>query len=250
MQQHADGNCFAGYLKQIEAIGPLKSTRRRWFVLEDDAHFVYYYRLEKDKQPLGRIYLPTAIFSFDPKQQSTFEIHSNGEVFVLEAPDEQARFSWLQALQNQRRQCIETQMKEFADEPADSMKLPDLSEFLPGYSTCPETTDSAGGAAVAPSESLSVFYINESGQLKKNSLECPTGGGGGKRFPFSKQDNSNVTPVPAKMPPAEHINIQSLPVSFKDHHGLTSLSGVPILPSGESCYLKIVCPHKVYQACP
>ncbi|KRY48537.1 TBC1 domain family member 2B, partial [Trichinella britovi] len=170
------GKRHSGYLKLIETIGPLKSTKKRWFVLEENALFLYYYRSEREFTPVGRIYLPTAVFTYDPKQNCTFVIRSNGESLILEAPDCKSRLYWLQALQTQRRICIESQAKEFGSEAELFPKLPDLAEFLPslGFS-------SADNFSIEPAaeteERSSVFYVDEKGGLHENSFQYPVSEG-------------------------------------------------------------------------
>ncbi|KRZ13428.1 TBC1 domain family member 2B [Trichinella zimbabwensis] len=170
------GKRHSGYLKLIETIGPLKSTKKRWFVLEENALFLYYYRSEREFTPVGRIYLPTAVFTYDPKQNYTFVIRSNGESLILEAPDCKSRLYWLQALQTQRRICIESQAKEFGSEAELFPKLPDLAEFLPslGFS-------SADNYSIEPAaeteERSSVFYVDEKGGLHENSFQYPVSEG-------------------------------------------------------------------------
>ncbi|KRX14522.1 TBC1 domain family member 2B [Trichinella nelsoni] len=125
------GKRHSGYLKLIETIGPLKSTKKRW---------------------------------------------SNGESLILEAPDCKSRLYWLQALQTQRRICIESQAKEFGSEAELFPKLPDLAEFLPslGFS-------SADNFSIEPAaeteERSSVFYVDEKGGLHENSFQYPVSEG-------------------------------------------------------------------------
>ncbi|VDO92378.1 unnamed protein product [Soboliphyme baturini] len=179
MQDNKEFQNFSGYLKLIESIGPLKSAKKRWFVLEHGGRFLYYYHNDKDVVPVGRVYLPTAAFYFDPKQPHCFEIRSNGKVKSFEAHDRTSCLRWLELLQNERHWCLEHNDKVHDSDSEVVTKLPHLSKFL--ERTSHAGAGAGGGAgALFPTENegrfsmhKSVFYITEDGELKENSLKYP-----------------------------------------------------------------------------
>ncbi|KAB7498937.1 TBC1 domain family member 2B [Armadillidium nasatum] len=95
------------FVKGLKSPGTV--ARKRWFVYSDATCKLYYYKSEKDPEPLGEIDIAIASLSYNVENSnnSLFTISSNGKDYTLEASSPQMRLYWLQQLQTARREFNE-----------------------------------------------------------------------------------------------------------------------------------------------
>uniref|UniRef100_A0AC35FTC2 TBC1 domain family member 2B n=1 Tax=Panagrolaimus sp. PS1159 TaxID=55785 RepID=A0AC35FTC2_9BILA len=179
---------LAGFLAKIEhrTIGP-STSKKYWFVLTDDSPFLYWYKNETDITSLGRISLSGAAFVFDPREPTKFEIHSHGEVHVLQCLDGKSRSKWLQYLQANRRKHYEREnVDDILNEVMSITSHSNLAKLgeqsplnavdastLPDSATSSSTMSPIPGTSGAEFVSDTRFYINADGELYPTSLDNP-----------------------------------------------------------------------------
>ncbi|XP_030621362.1 TBC1 domain family member 2A [Chanos chanos] len=94
---------LCGYLQKQG--GPLKAWKCRWFTYEEKKCQLFYYRTAQDVNPLGRVELSSALFSYPLQgEEGTFHIQTPERLFVLKAANRDAKMYWLQQLQLKRWQ--------------------------------------------------------------------------------------------------------------------------------------------------
>ncbi|XP_017341585.2 TBC1 domain family member 2A isoform X1 [Ictalurus punctatus] len=124
---------LCGYLHK--QAGPLKTWKCRWFTYEEKKCQLFYYRTAQDLNPLGKVELRNATFSYPLQgEEGTFHIQTPERTFILKAANRDAKMYWLQQLQLRRWQHRE---QLCADSPLPMPEKPtqDDQQYL---DTCPE----------------------------------------------------------------------------------------------------------------
>ncbi|GAA6093026.1 TBC1 domain family member 2A [Tachysurus ichikawai] len=94
---------LCGYLHK--QAGPLKAWKFRWFIYEEKKCQLFYYRTAQDINPLGKVELRNATFSYPLQgEEGTFHIQTPERTFILKAANRDAKMYWLQQLQLRRWQ--------------------------------------------------------------------------------------------------------------------------------------------------
>lgn len=76
------GSKLCGYLNK--QAGPLKAWKSRWFAYEEKSCQLFYYRMAQDINPLGKVDLSRATFSFPSQvEEGTFHIKTPERTFIL-----------------------------------------------------------------------------------------------------------------------------------------------------------------------
>ncbi|XP_059372106.1 TBC1 domain family member 2A isoform X2 [Carassius carassius] len=92
---------LCGYLNKQG--GPLKAWKSRWFVYEEKSCQLFYYRMAQDINPLGKVDLSRATFSYPlQEEEGTFHIQTPERTVILKAANRDAQMYWLQQLQLKR----------------------------------------------------------------------------------------------------------------------------------------------------
>ncbi|KAI2657062.1 TBC1 domain family member 2A [Labeo rohita] len=92
---------LCGYLNKQG--GPLRAWKSRWFVYEEKSCQLFYYRMAQDINPLGKVDLSRATFSYPLQgEEGTFHIQTPERTVILKAHNKDARMYWLQQLQLKR----------------------------------------------------------------------------------------------------------------------------------------------------
>ena len=105
-------NKFSGHIFQAKGLSitnNLIPSRRRWFVFSGQTCKLYYYKSNRDTEPLGEIDIALATFSYDLESENSgeFTIRSDDKDYILEADSINSRLHWLRNLQNGRREYHE-----------------------------------------------------------------------------------------------------------------------------------------------
>ncbi|XP_051774211.1 TBC1 domain family member 2A isoform X1 [Ctenopharyngodon idella] len=104
------GTKLCGYLNKQG--GPLKAWKSRWFAYEEKSCQLFYYRMAQDINPLGKVDLSRATFSYPLQgEEGTFHIQTPERTFVLKAANRDAQMYWLQQLQMKRALYREQQVE-------------------------------------------------------------------------------------------------------------------------------------------
>ncbi|KAI5100645.1 TBC1 domain family member 2A [Silurus meridionalis] len=94
---------LCGYLHKQG--GPLKAWKFRWFTYDEKKCQLFYYRTAQDVNPLGKVELRNATFSYPLQgEEGTFHIQTPERTFILKAANRDAKMYWLQQLQLRRWQ--------------------------------------------------------------------------------------------------------------------------------------------------
>ncbi|XP_058264057.1 TBC1 domain family member 2A isoform X2 [Hemibagrus wyckioides] len=123
---------LCGYLHK--QAGPLKAWKYRWFTYEEKKCQLFYYRTAQDINPLGKVELRNATFSYPLHgEEGTFHIQTPERTFILKAANRDAKMYWLQQMQLRRWQHRE---QLCADSPLSIPENPiqDGQQYL---DTCP-----------------------------------------------------------------------------------------------------------------
>lgn len=73
---------LCGYL--YKQAGPLKAWKFRWFIYEEKKCQLFYYRTAQDVNPLGKVELRNATFSYPLQgEEGTFHIQTPERTFIL-----------------------------------------------------------------------------------------------------------------------------------------------------------------------
>ncbi|XP_052006174.1 TBC1 domain family member 2A [Xyrauchen texanus] len=92
---------LCGYLNKQG--GPLKAWKSRWFTYEEKSCQLFYYRMAQDINPLGKVDLSRATFSYPLQgEEGTFHIQTPERTVILKAANRDAQMYWLQQLQLKR----------------------------------------------------------------------------------------------------------------------------------------------------
>lgn len=76
------GSKLCGYLNKQG--GPLKTWKSRWFAYEEKSCQLFYYRMAHDINPLGKVDLSQATFSYPLQgEEGTFHIQTPERTFIL-----------------------------------------------------------------------------------------------------------------------------------------------------------------------
>lgn len=76
------GTKLCGYLSKQG--GPLKAWKSRWFAYEEKSCQLFYYRMAQDINPLGKVDLSRATFSYPLQgEEGTFHIQTPERTFIL-----------------------------------------------------------------------------------------------------------------------------------------------------------------------
>ncbi|KAG1962351.1 TBC1 domain family member 2A [Pimephales promelas] len=95
------GSKLCGYLNKQG--GPLKAWKSRWFAYEEKSCQLFYYRMAQDINPLGKVDLSRATFSYPLQgEEGTFHIQTPERTFILKAANRDTQMYWLQQLQLKR----------------------------------------------------------------------------------------------------------------------------------------------------
>ncbi|KAL7858402.1 hypothetical protein AOLI_G00185040 [Acnodon oligacanthus] len=101
--EHISSTKLCGYLHKQG--GPLKAWKYRWFTYEEKKCQLFYYRTAQDLNPLGKVELCNATFSYPLQgEEGTFHIQTPERLFILKAANRDAKMYWLQQLQLRRWQ--------------------------------------------------------------------------------------------------------------------------------------------------
>uniref|UniRef100_A0A3B4C8T3 TBC1 domain family, member 2 n=1 Tax=Pygocentrus nattereri TaxID=42514 RepID=A0A3B4C8T3_PYGNA len=101
--EHISSTKLCGYLHKQG--GPLKAWKYRWFTYEEKKCQLFYYRTAQDLNPLGKVELCNATFSYPLQgEEGTFHIQTPERIFILKAANRDAKMYWLQQLQLRRWQ--------------------------------------------------------------------------------------------------------------------------------------------------
>lgn len=99
---------LCGYLNKQG--GPLKTWKSRWFAYEEKSCQLFYYRMAHDINPLGKVDLTRATFSYPLRgEEGTFHIQTPERTVILKAANRDAQMYWLQQLQLKRAQFRDQQ---------------------------------------------------------------------------------------------------------------------------------------------
>ncbi|XP_061580692.1 LOW QUALITY PROTEIN: TBC1 domain family member 2A [Cololabis saira] len=99
----APGPRLCGFLQKQG--GPLRAWKRRWFSYEENQNQLFYFRTPQDVEPLGRVELSAASFSYPlGAEPGTFHVQTPERTFVLKAVTRELMLYWLQQLQVKRWQ--------------------------------------------------------------------------------------------------------------------------------------------------
>lgn len=132
---------LCGYLSKQG--GPLKAWKSRWFTFEEKSCQLFYYRTAQDINPLGKVDLSCATFSYPLQgEEGTFYIQTPERTFILKAPNRDAQMYWLQQLQLKRVSYREQHAGHFSMPKSDSQTLnstptahTSAADFLPVVKT-------------------------------------------------------------------------------------------------------------------
>ncbi|XP_051944858.1 TBC1 domain family member 2A-like [Xyrauchen texanus] len=92
---------LCGYLSKQG--GPLKSWKSRWFTYEEKSCQLFYYRMAHDINPLGKVDLSRATYSYPLQgEEGTFHVITPERTVILKAANRDAQMYWLQQLQLKR----------------------------------------------------------------------------------------------------------------------------------------------------
>ncbi|KAK3526538.1 hypothetical protein QTP70_030760 [Hemibagrus guttatus] len=123
---------LCGYLHK--QAGPLKAWKFRWFTYEEKKCQLFYYRTAQDINPLGKVELRNATFSYPLQgEEGTFHIQTPERTFILKAANRDAKMYWLQQLQLRRWQHRE---QPCADSPLPIPENP-IQDTQQYSDTCP-----------------------------------------------------------------------------------------------------------------
>ncbi|TRY90065.1 hypothetical protein DNTS_031578 [Danionella cerebrum] len=101
---------LCGYLHKQG--GPLRTWKFRWFAFEEKSCQLFYFRMATDINPLGKVDLTQATFSYPVHgEEGTFHIQSPERTVVLKAANRDVQMYWIQQLQLKRTLFRETQVK-------------------------------------------------------------------------------------------------------------------------------------------
>ncbi|XP_058654785.1 TBC1 domain family member 2A isoform X4 [Onychostoma macrolepis] len=122
---------LCGYLNKQG--GPLKAWKSRWFVYEEKSCQLFYYRMAQDINPLGKVDLSRATFSYPLHgEEGTFHIQTPERTVILKAPNRDAQMYWLQQLQMKRTLYREQHAEHKSIPRPDNHKL----ESTPSANNC------------------------------------------------------------------------------------------------------------------
>uniref|UniRef100_W5LAP4 TBC1 domain family member 2 n=1 Tax=Astyanax mexicanus TaxID=7994 RepID=W5LAP4_ASTMX len=97
------GTKLCGYLHKQG--GPLRAWKYRWFTYDEKKCQLFYYRMAQDVNPLGKVELCNATFSYPLQgEEGTFHIQTPERTFILKAATWDLKMYWLQQLQLRRWQ--------------------------------------------------------------------------------------------------------------------------------------------------
>lgn len=96
--EHLSSTKLCGYLHKQG--GPLRVWKRRWFIYEEKKCQLFYYRTAQDVNPLGKVELCNATFSYPLQgEEGTFHIQTPERTFILKVGSVSVQF-FLSPLQN------------------------------------------------------------------------------------------------------------------------------------------------------
>ncbi|KTF90472.1 hypothetical protein cypCar_00032246 [Cyprinus carpio] len=122
---------LCGYLNKQG--GPLKAWKSRWFVYEEKSCQLFYYRMAQDINPLGKVDLSRATFSYPLQgEEGTFHIQTPERTVILKAANRDAQMYWLQQLQLKRTLYREQHAEHKSISSPDKHKL----ESSPSANNC------------------------------------------------------------------------------------------------------------------
>ncbi|XP_016416289.1 TBC1 domain family member 2A-like isoform X1 [Sinocyclocheilus rhinocerous] len=122
---------LCGYLNKQG--GPLKAWKSRWFVYEEKSCQLFYYRMAQDINPLGKVDLSRATFSYPLQgEEGTFHIQTPERTVILKAANRDAQMYWLQQLQLKRTLYREQHAEHKSISKPDNHKL----ESTPSANNC------------------------------------------------------------------------------------------------------------------
>ncbi|XP_056625054.1 TBC1 domain family member 2A isoform X2 [Triplophysa dalaica] len=147
---------LCGYLSKQG--GPLKSWKTRWFTFEEKSCQLFYYRTAQDINPLGKVDLSRATFSYPLLvDEGTFHIQTPERTFILKAPNRDAHIYWLQQLQLKRASYREQHTRHFSLPKSDNQPLNSTpsaqtcaADFLPVVKTPPGLVGEEAASLPAP----------------------------------------------------------------------------------------------------
>ncbi|XP_072525006.1 TBC1 domain family member 2A [Salminus brasiliensis] len=101
--EHLSGTKLCGYLHKQG--GPLRAWKYRWFTYDEKKCQLFYYRTAQDVNPLGKVELCNATFSYPLQgEEGTFHIQTPERTVILKAANWDTKMYWLQQLQLRRWQ--------------------------------------------------------------------------------------------------------------------------------------------------
>uniref|UniRef100_A0A9J7WWE7 TBC1 domain family, member 2 n=1 Tax=Cyprinus carpio carpio TaxID=630221 RepID=A0A9J7WWE7_CYPCA len=113
---------LCGYLNKQG--GPLKAWKSRWFVYEEKSCQLFYYRMAQDINPLGKVDLFCATFSYPLQgEEGTFHVQTPERTVILKAANRDAQMYWLQQLQLKRTLYREQHAEHLSIPRPDNHKL-------------------------------------------------------------------------------------------------------------------------------
>uniref|UniRef100_A0A8C1LBW2 TBC1 domain family, member 2 n=1 Tax=Cyprinus carpio TaxID=7962 RepID=A0A8C1LBW2_CYPCA len=122
---------LCGYLNKQG--GPLKAWKSRWFVYEEKSCQLFYYRMAQDINPLGKVDLFCATFSYPLQgEEGTFHVQTPERTVILKAANRDAQMYWLQQLQLKRTLYREQHAEHLSIPRPDNHKL----ESTPSANNC------------------------------------------------------------------------------------------------------------------
>uniref|UniRef100_A0A8C1VAQ8 TBC1 domain family, member 2 n=1 Tax=Cyprinus carpio TaxID=7962 RepID=A0A8C1VAQ8_CYPCA len=122
---------LCGYLNKQG--GPLKVWKSRWFVYEEKSCQLFYYRMAQDINPLGKVDLFCATFSYPLQgEEGTFHVQTPERTVILKAANRDAQMYWLQQLQLKRTLYREQHAEHLSIPRPDNRKL----ESTPSANNC------------------------------------------------------------------------------------------------------------------
>ncbi|XP_042625856.1 TBC1 domain family member 2A [Cyprinus carpio] len=122
---------LCGYLNKQG--GPLKVWKSRWFVYEEKSCQLFYYRMAQDINPLGKVDLFCATFSYPLQgEEGTFHVQTPERTVILKAANRDAQMYWLQQLQLKRTLYREQDAEHLSIPRPDNRKL----ESTPSANNC------------------------------------------------------------------------------------------------------------------
>ncbi|KAI4885042.1 hypothetical protein NFI96_017716, partial [Prochilodus magdalenae] len=130
--EHISSGKLCGYLHKQG--GPLKAWKYRWFIYEEKKCQLFYYRTAQDANPLGKVELCNATFSYPMRgEEGTFHIQTPERTLILKAANWDTKMYWLQQLQLRRWQHRD-QLRADSSLPTPENLIPDDQHLL---DTCP-----------------------------------------------------------------------------------------------------------------